>query len=334
MIISKTPFRISLFGGGTDLPEYLNLQNEGMCVGFAINKFCYIFFRHGNNLMNYNYRLAYSKIEFSNNIENIEHPTVRNSAKFYDHLTPFDLLHNGDLPAKSGLGSSSSFTVGLSLILRKLKSKSLHPYNLAKDAIYIEQKLNKENVGSQDQIFAAYGGLNLIEFKKKNFFVSKKKISSHIQSRIENSILLIFTGKTRIASKIEKEKQNKIKFNATHLDEILDLAKEFNKNLDNGIYDVRNTANMLDRSWVCKKKLTNLVSNKKIDELYDYCKKKGALGGKVIGAGGGGFLLLIVDPKNKKQIKIKLKNFKPIEIKISPNGSEIITHERSDYFEY
>ena len=334
MIISKTPFRVSLFGGGTDLPEYIQAQNDGLCVGLAINKYCYIFFRHGNNLMNYNYRLAYSKIEFTDSVNEIDHPTVRNSAKFYKHLTPFDLLHNGDLPAKSGLGSSSSFTVGLSLILRKLQSRNIDPYNLAKDAIFIEQKLNKENVGYQDQIFAAYGGINSIKFDKKNFFVNQKKISPNMKKKIENSLVLIFTGKTRIASTIEQDKRKNVKKKIRYLDEILKIAKEFNHNLDDGNYDIKKVAEMLDYSWQCKRELSNSVSNKKIDELYDHSKKMGALGGKVIGAGGGGFLLLIVEPKNRIKIMKKLKEHKPIEIKISEQGSEIVAHEKSDYLAY
>ena len=334
MIISKTPFRVSLFGGGTDLPEYIGEKNEGMCIGLAINKYCYIFFRHGNNLMNYNYRLAYSKIEFTHSVNDIAHPTVRNSIKYYKHSTPFDLLHNGDLPAKSGLGSSSSFTVGLSLILRKLKSKNIDPYNLAKDAIFIEQKLNKENVGYQDQIFAAYGGINSIKFNNKSFFVNQKKISPNIKKKIENSLLLIFTGKTRIASKIEKDKQVNIKKKIKYLDNILNIAKEFNQNLDKDNYDIKKVAEMLDCSWKYKKELSNSVSNKKIDELYDFTIKKGAMGGKIIGAGGGGFLLLIVEPKNKIQIMKRLKKLKPIEIKISEQGSKIVANEESDYFAY
>ena len=208
MIISKTPFRVSFLGGGTDLPQY-HSDRPGKVIGMAINKYCYILFRNGNNIMDYNFRIAYSKIELTKKVDQIEHRSVKYSAKFFRHTKPFDILHNGDLPAKSGLGSSSSFTVGMTNIFRKINKLKISKKILAKNALEIEQKLSKESVGCQDQVFAAYGGFNIINFKKDKYTV--KNISNQNTKKIINSMFLVFTGLTREASKIEKYKIKNIK---------------------------------------------------------------------------------------------------------------------------
>ena len=208
MIISKTPFRVSFLGGGTDLPQYYS-DKPGKVIGMAINKYCYILFRNGNNIMDYNFRIAYSKIELTKKVDQIEHRSVKYSAKFFRHTKPFDILHNGDLPAKSGLGSSSSFTVGMTNIFRKINKLKISKKILAKNALEIEQKLSKESVGSQDQVFAAYGGFNVINFKKDKYTI--KNISNQNTKKIIDSMFLVFTGLTREASKIEKYKIKNIK---------------------------------------------------------------------------------------------------------------------------
>jgi D-glycero-alpha-D-manno-heptose-7-phosphate kinase len=325
MIISKTPFRISLFGGGTDLPHFLKLNGKGATLGFSINKYCYIMFRHGNNLMTYNYRFAYSKIEFCRKISEIEHPTIKNCIKYFQHKSPFDLLHNADLPARTGLGSSSSFAVGLCNIFNYLKNRKISDLELAKQAIYIEQKLNKESVGSQDQILTSLNGLNFIEFKNNGTFqVIKKILTKSQRSSLESNIHLVYTGIVRYSSKIENDKQKKIKELKNIYFEILDLVYEFKKMFfDKNILDIQELGRLLDYSWQLKKRLSKNVSNSNIDELYDKMKKIGIYGGKLIGAGGGGFILIIANNLVVSKLRQKIKN-KIIDIKISDTGSEII----------
>ena len=325
MIISKTPFRVSLFGGGTDLPKFLELNGKGATLGFSINKYCYIMFRHGNNLMTYNYRFAYSKIEFCRKISEIDHPTIKNCIKYFKHKTPFDLLHNGDLPARTGLGSSSSFAIGLCNIFNYLKNKKISDLELAKQAIYIEQKLNKESVGSQDQVLTSLGGLNFVEFKDNNSFqVIKKILTKSERHLLESNIFLVYTGNVRYSSNIESDKQKKIKKLKDIYLEILDLTYEFKKNFfDKNILDIKELGRLLDYSWQLKKKLSKNVTDQKINELYNQMKKIGIYGGKLIGAGGGGFILIVANKLVVSKLRKKIKN-KIIDIKISDTGSEII----------
>ena len=323
MIISKTPFRLSLFGGGTDLPSYLNRSSRGMCIGFALDKFCYIFFRNSHYNLDYKYRISYSKIELKKSIEKVNHPSVRHTAKFFKYSSPFDLGYHGDLPARSGLGSSSSFTVGMCNIFRYVLKKKITPLNLAKDAIHIEQKLINEKVGFQDQIFAAYGGLNSIEFKKKSFTVNKIRINNYNKSLLEDSIVLVHTNQTRIASNIEKNKSFNIESKLKYYEEILKCADEFKSDLKNNKIDIKKTGEMLDFTWNRKKKLSNLVTNQSINELYNYFKSNGAYGGKLMGAGGGGFMMFILNRKNKNKILKKIKNIS-VACRIFDKGSTII----------
>lgn len=324
MIISKTPFRISLFGGGTDFPEYYK-KYQGRVIGFAIDKYCNIFFREGNNLMDYNFRIAYSKIEMVKSIDQIDHPSVRNTSKYFNIKSPYDLLHNGDLPARTGLGSSSSFTVGMCNIFRHYKKKYIDPYVLANDAINIEQKYIKESVGSQDQVFAAFGGFNTIVFDKKNFYVNRLFLSETKQNQIKKQFLLMYTGVTRYAEKIEKSKIKNIKNKLNYYDNLKNLAKlaeiEFNEKLK---IDVKNVGEMLHDAWILKKTLSKNVSNKMLNEIYEVARKNGAYGGKLLGAGGGGFFLFLVDEKKVAKFKKKFNKFHFIDYQISNKGSHII----------
>lgn len=334
MIISKTPFRISLFGGGTDLPAYLNQAKVGLTIGFAINKYCHIFFRHGNNLMNYNYRIAYSKIEFTKTVDQIDHPSVKNTVKFYKHKTFFDLLHNGDLPARTGLGSSSSFTVGMCKIFRFLKRMNESQKQLANDAIYIEQKVIKENVGYQDQIFAAYGGLNKISLKKNDFLVKKIILSEENKKVLIENLFLIFTGVTRNASDVEKDKIQNVNLNFKYYNQIYNLAKIGEDLLLKKKIDIKGIGEVIDNSWQLKKKLSSKVSSFNIDEIYKLLKSNGAYGGKLLGAGGGGFLLVVANKSVKNILKKKLYKLKFVNFEISEQGSTIIAAEKNIFNNY
>ncbi len=324
MIISRTPFRISLVGGGTDFPDYYKYKG-GKVIGFAIDKYCNIFFREGNNLMDYNFRIAYSKIELSKTIENIDHPSVRNTSKYFNIKNPYDILHNGDLPAKTGLGSSSSFTVGLCNIFRTYKKKYKDPYVLAKDAIHIEQKLSKEAVGSQDQIFAAFGGLNTIQFDQNDFYVTRHFLTEKKMRQIKENFLLMYTGITRYAETIEKTKIKKIKNNINNYDSIKELVDIMEHELKSGKkLNLKEIGKILDDAWNLKRKLTKKVSNSHINKLYDDALSYGAYGGKLLGAGGGGFYLFIVPSNKIINFKNKFKKFKFIDFNVSNVGSHIV----------
>jgi D-glycero-alpha-D-manno-heptose-7-phosphate kinase len=331
MIISKTPFRISFLGGGTDLPQY-HKDKPGKVVGMAINKYCYILFRNGNNIMDYNFRIAYSKIELTKKVDQIEHRSVKYSAKFFKHTKSFDILHNGDLPAKSGLGSSSSFTVGMINIFRKINKLKITKKILAKNALKIEQDLSKEYVGCQDQVFAAYGGFNIINFKKNNYTV--KKIDNQNTKKIINSMFLVFTGLTRLASKIEKNKIKNIKKKSSNLEKIYQRAVLGENMLKSSTFKVKEFGRLMDESWQEKKKLSKNVSNKTIDRIYNIAKKEGAYGGKLLGAGGGGFICFLANKKNHNKIFNKLKSYKIIKPGICEEGSKIIIDNNNRYLNY
>lgn len=326
MLISKTPFRISLFGGGTDFPHYFN-RYGGKTLGFSINKYCYIFFRNGNKLMDYNYRIAYSKVEAVKKINQIEHPSVKNTCLFYNYKQPFDLLHNGDLPAKTGLGSSSSFTVGMCKIFRKLLNKNDDPYIIAKDAINIEQKKIKETVGSQDQVFASFGGFNSITFKKKDdFIVNRYFLPVEKLKQIESNFVLIFTKTTRFSGKIEKSKsknfQNKIEY-YHNIKKLADEAEHLI--LNKKILDIKEIGNMLNEAWESKKSLSKDVSSSYLDEIYNFGLSNGAAGGKILGAGGGGFFIFAVPDQNLKKFKKAFsKKHAIVDYKIALRGSRLI----------
>ena len=331
MIISKTPFRISLLGGGTDFPDYYKFK-PGKVIGMAIDKYCYIFFIHGNNLMNYNYRVAYSKIELTKKIEEIEHRSVKYSSKYFRHEKPFDILHNGDLPAKSGLGSSSSFTVGMVNIFRSINKLKTNKKILADDALYIEQKLSKESIGSQDQIFSAYGGLNIINFSKNKYKVNK--LNTNYKNELVDSIFLVFTGLTRIASTIEKKKIKNIKKKLLNLEKIYKNTVLGEQMLKSNKLSIKDFGKLISETWEEKKKLDKNVSNKKIDEIYKTAIECGAYGGKLLGAGGGGFLCFIADKNKQKRIFNKLRPLKIIKPGISENGSQIIINNKNKFFKY
>lgn len=326
MIISKTPYRISLFGGGTDLPVYFK-KYQGLVIGFAINKYSYLFFKETKNILNYKYRIVYSKQEICNSLSKISHPSARETLKYYGFNNGVEIIHSGDLPALSGMGSSSSYTVGLSNIIRTIKGKSTDKYSLAYDAIDIEQNKIKEFVGSQDQTFAAFGGVNKIEINKQGKInVLGLNLTDQNLKILQDSSVLVFTGKVRIASLIEEKKIKEIKLNKSKQIEISSLKK-----LVNECYDILNSTriniselgSLLNKSWKIKKSLIDDVSNMELDKLYTKALSLGACGGKLLGAGGGGFFYFIVPPSKKKKFKEKIGK-KSLDIGIDFEGSKII----------
>lgn len=323
MIISRTPFRISFFGGGTDYPAWFH-ENGGAVLSTTIDKYCYISCRKLPPFFEYKHRIAYSKFEQVNETNEIIHPSVREAFKFMNVSEGLEIHHDGDLPARSGIGSSSSFTVGLLHALYAQEGRMVSKRKLAIDAIHIEQEMIKENVGSQDQIIAAFGGLNKIEFSNEHHFeISPVTISQDRLQNLENHLMLFFSGFTRIASKIAQDQVSKIKNNVSELQTMRSMVEEAITIL-NGNGDLTDFGKLLHESWQLKKNLSNKVSNTHIDHVYDMACKAGAIGGKILGAGGGGFVLFFVKPEDRERLKETLGFLLHVPFGFEASGSRIV----------
>ncbi len=325
MIISKTPYRISFFGGGSDYPEWYN-EFGGTVLSTTINKYLYITCRELPDFFDHKYRIVWSKIEKVNNIKQIQHHAIRGILEHYKFNKGLEIHYDGDLPARSGMGSSSSFVVGLINALFTMDKKNLNQKELAKKSLFIEQKILNEVVGSQDQIAAAYGGFNRIFFQKNNSFKIKKIKKNKNLKLLEDNLILIYTSINRTAHFIASSYVKHLTSTKKHyIKEIVDHVEEGQKIIESGNID--DFGKLLNSAWDMKKQLGKSITNNKIDNLYDYAIKNGALGGKILGAGGGGFLLLYM--KKKDRIKFLNKNDKIINIpfKFSDTGSQIIFKE-------
>jgi len=320
MIIAKTPFRISLFGGGTDFPSYY-LTNGGCVVGGTIDKYCYVTARYLPDVFNYKHRIVWSKNETVNNYKDIHHPTVRSVFKLLNIKKGHEIHYQGDLQKNSGLGTSSSFCVGLINALYNLQSKKINKKNLALKAIHVEQNILKENCGSQDQIWAAYGGFNFIKFTKNgNFEVKKIK---KVFKNLDQNMFLIYTGINRFSDNVEKDKVKNLDKNLNNLDKIKNITNYFVKSLNNK-FSIDLCASLMNEYWNIKKKLSNKVTNSFINEIYKEGLNNGAIGGKIIGSGGGGFLLFCCKKNKQKKFLNGFKKLPIIKFKFTDSGSEII----------
>jgi D-glycero-alpha-D-manno-heptose-7-phosphate kinase len=324
MIITKTPLRISFFGGGTDIPEYFN-DHGGAILGFAVNKYIYhTASRFPSELFDYSVRISYSKVECVKNTSEIMHVPFREILHAMNIRQDVEIHVASDLPSFSGLGSSSAFTVGLFNALHAFKGSNPSPKELAEEAIHMERDVLHEAVGCQDQVFAAYGGFNFVEFAKDvDINVTKVEISPGRKDELFSSLMLFFTGITRSAQAIESNKINNMHNIKNTLTRIKQQSYDaYDYLLGNG--SINEFGNMLHQAWIEKKLLDVSVSNSKIDEMYQAAISAGALGGKLLGAGGGGFVLLFVPPDKKTLVRNALKNFYEINFEISNEGSSII----------
>jgi len=323
MIISKTPFRISFFGGGTDYPVWYR-DNEGAVLSTTIDKYCYITVRYLPPFFPHKYRIIYSKIETVKTIEEILHSAVRETLRVLHVSQGVEIHHDGDLPARTGMGSSSAFTVGLLNAIYALKGTMISKDRLSREAIHIERDILKENVGVQDQIATAYGGFNKIrfngddEFRIEPIILPKEKIV-----QLEGHLMLYFTGFSRIASEVAKiqikntpQKTKELSLMYQMVDEAIDIMKQGRNILEFG--------KLLNESWQIKKTLSNKISNSKIDSIYETAIKAGAVGGKLLGAGGGGFILFFVPPRNRSRVKKALTNLLEVPFTFETSGSQII----------
>ena len=322
MIISKTPFRISLIGGGTDFPSYYN-DNEGLVIGGTINKYCYVTARFLPNVFNYKHRIVWSQNEVVSNNNQIIHPTVKAVFQYLKISKGLEIHYQGDLQKNSGLGTSSSFCVGLINALKNLHGSKINKLNLAKSSIKIEQDIMNENCGSQDQIWASYGGFNSIRFFKKQFKVNKIKISDKKLKSLCKNFFLIYTGINKFSNIIEKDKLVRFDKNIRYLDQIHQLAKEFKSQITN-TNNFSFVGDIMNDYWDLKKNLSKKVTNYKINEIYKEALNCGASGGKIIGSGGGGFLLVYCKKKFHNKLRKKLFKLPIIKFDFVKEGSQII----------
>ena len=321
MIITKTPYRISFFGGGSDYPNWFN-KFTGQVLSTTINKHIYITCRFLPKFFKHKYRIVWSKIENVKNLNEIQHHSVKGLLKFYKINQGVEIHYDGDLPARSGMGSSSCFSVGLIKAINALNGKKITNIELAKKAIFFEQKVMNETVGSQDQVSASIGGFNKIIFKKNKINIKKIKSIKNIK-KLERNLLLIYTGINRTADKIASTYASKLSSSKKeYITKICEHVSEGEKLLNTGKID--EFGKLLNNAWYLKKKLSSSISNSKIDQLYSIALSHGALGGKLLGAGGGGFLLLYMPAKFRKKFFINNKKLINIPFNFTKEGAQVI----------
>ncbi|MEE8413235.1 MAG: GHMP kinase [Dehalococcoidales bacterium] len=326
MIISQTPFRVSFFGGGTDYPAWYE-ENGGAVLGTTIDKYCYITCRHLPPFFEHKHRIVYSRMEQVLNTEDIDHPSVRETLKFMEITEGMEIHHDGDLPARTGLGSSSSFTVGLLHALYALKGMMPSKKQLAMDAIHVERDIIQENVGSQDQVLAAFGGFNRIDFSGKNDIdIQRITVKPERLKLLQDHLMLFFTGFSRIASEIAAEQIQQTPNRTRELSEMYCMVDEGIKIL-NGNNDLSDFGKLLNESWQLKRSLTDKISTPQIDDIYSAALEAGAIGGKLLGAGGGGFILFFTKPEVQPKVRAKLGNLLHVPFKFENQGSQIIFYE-------
>ena len=329
MIITKTPFRMSFFGGGTDMESFFR-ENGGAVLSTTFDKYCYVNVRHLPRFFDYSTELSYSKTERVTNIDDIQHPAIRNAMKMLD-MHEIRLTYEADLPARSGLGTSSSFAVGMINAFYALKGKYADKKKLADAAIYLERELCKEAGGWQDQIAASYGGFNRINFNSDGYEVLPLIINPERKRQLNNNLMMFFTGFTRFSSDVQKANASNKADKVNQLKEMLALVDEAEKVLVDKQSDLDEFGRLLDHTWRIKRKTGNTVSTNSIDELYDKGLKAGALGGKLLGAGGGGFLVFYVEPDKQEKVKKAMEDLLYIPFEFEDGGTRVIHYSPETY---
>jgi len=333
MIITRTPLRISFFGGGTDYPIWYR-QFGGSVLSTAIDKCCYITCRRLPPFFEYHSRISYSKIENVNENSAIDHPSVRGCLQYLGVDEGVEIHHVADLPARTGLGTSSAFTVGLLLGLYALRDQMRNKYALASDAIHVEQEVIGEAVGSQDQISAAYGGFNRINFNVDGGFEVKQILISRDRlAALQQHCALYFTGFSRIASEIAKEQIRMTPHRKHELEVMFQMVNEAEAIVTNPNRSLDEFGHLLHECWQVKRKLTGNITNTNLDEIYEAGRSAGALGGKLLGAGGGGFMLFFVPPERRQALRMRLKNLLCVPVGFSNRGSHVVVCEPEEVYD-
>ena len=323
MIISRTPFRVSLFGGGTDYPDWYRTHGGAVLAG-TIDKYCYLTCRYLPPFFEHRIRVVYSKIENCQTFEEVKHPAVREALRLLHVDRGVEIHHDGDLPARSGMGSSSAFTIGLLHALHALKGELVSKQQLALEGIRLEQEILKETVGSQDQVLAAHGGLNHVSFMPSGeISVRPLTLSRERLDALNAHLMLFYTGIKRTASDVAAtyvagidERRRQLRLMRGLVDEALGLLA--------GEEDLRALGTLLHEGWSAKRSLSESVSNGDVDRFYDQARAAGAIGGKLLGAGGGGFLLLFAPPEKQDAIKRGLSRLVHVPFKFESSGSQIV----------
>ena len=329
MIITRTPYRISFFGGGTDYPAWYE-KNGGAVLSTSIDKYCHITARSLPPFFEKRHHIVYSRIENIDHLDEIEHPSVRECLRFSGIDHGVSIIHDGDLPARSGVGSSSAFTVGLLHALYALRGKMVSRYQLAKDAIHVEQECIKENVGSQDQSAAAFGGLNRITFGGSEKIRVEPIVMNKIRlNDFQDHLMLFFTGTSRNASEVAADWIKNAGRNENDLRKMHKMVDEAVNILTDATADLREFGKLLDDGWKLKRGLTENVSNSVVDQAYDSAKKAGAIGGKLLGAGGGGFMMFFVDPDKKEAVKRNLQGYMHVPFRFENLGSHVVHYSQN-----
>jgi D-glycero-alpha-D-manno-heptose-7-phosphate kinase len=327
MIITRTPLRISFFGGGTDLPGWFRTHG-GAVLSTTINKYLFISCRDMPQYWGFKNRFVYgSKTELVSTLDEIEHPAIREVLRFMQIPYGIDMHYNTDIPARSGMGSSSAFTVGLLRALYGMGGKMVSDRRLAQEAIHVEQDLIGEAVGCQDQIAAAFGGLNYIAFHEDgNFEVSPMALPRRRLQELNDHMILVYTGVQRIASTIEAKKITQL---GQHEKELRDIQRYVDDAIEllNSDVPIDEFGLLLHETWQRKRNLSAEVTNSNLDKLYETCRRNGAIGGKLLGVGGGGFMLIFVKPENRESMLKSLPDFIPVPFSFDTTGSQIVYYQ-------
>lgn len=323
MIVTRTPYRISFFGGGTDYPAWYRAHG-GAVLATTIDKYCYLSCRHLPPFFEHRFRVVWSKIEMCQHLDEIQHPAVREVLRHVGIDRGVEIHHDGDLPARSGMGSSSAFTVGLLHALYALKGLMPSKRQLALESVFIEQERLKESVGSQDQVLAAHGGLNHIVFAHDGeISVNPVTLSAELTHQLNGHLMLFYTGITRTASEVAESYLQRTETNERHMRALGDMVEEGLAILSDG-RDLVRFGRLLDEAWKAKRSLSASVSTGEIDELYEQARGAGAIGGKLTGAGGGGFMLLFVEPPNRQRVRERLSALLHVPFRFSFGGSQVV----------
>lgn len=329
MIITKTPFRMSFFGGGTDMEEFFR-QYGGAVLSTTFDKYCYVNVRHLPRFFDYTTELSYSKTERVTDIEDIEHPAIRNAMKMLN-MHEIRLTYEADLPARSGLGTSSSFAVGMLNAFYALKGKYVDKKRLADEAIYLERVLCAEAGGWQDQIAASFGGFNRINFSADGYEVMPVIISPERKSRLNDNLLMFFTGFTRFSSDVQKANKQGYHDKTAELKEMLSLVDDAERVLTDKTADLDDFGRLLDHTWKLKRQTGAAISTDSIDALYSKGIAAGALGGKLLGAGGGGFLVFYVQPEYRESVMKAMSDLLYIPFRFEDGGTRVIHYSPEEY---
>ncbi len=330
MIITKTPFRMSFFGGGTDMESFFR-EYGGAVLSTTFDKYCYVTVRHLPRFFDFTTHLTYSKMEYVKSVEEIKHPAIRNAMKMLD-MHEIRLIYEADLPARSGLGTSSSFAVGMLNAFYALKGKYVDKRKLADKAIYLERVLCQEVGGWQDQIAASFGGMNRIEFYKDGTYdVRPIVIHPERKQQLNDNLLIFFTGFTRFSSDMQKANAVGYTEKVKQLQEIYSLVDEAEKILEDNHSDLDDFGRLLDVTWMLKRQTGGAITTNSIDILYEKGIAAGALGGKLLGAGGGGFLLFYVQPEKQKAVMEAMKDLLYVPFRFEDSGTRVIHYIPESY---